>query len=524
MSEKAPIYGLSDIQKIKVNLDALSLVDESTASKARTLVFDREEDTLFVLTTNDFPQLFHQVEDRLLMKDYDLKVFFTDTESFWEAMKWYDVLHNRQQKIKDADLQRMSASGEAAVKLIKDMIEHSEKYSEADFIQQLLSLGYQAGSSDMHFQSEEVGVVMRLRRDGVLETVAIFTHAERQKYLMKMKFLSGAKMNKDKNSQDGRFEVQVDQPGEDIKIDVRVSILPWLRGESIVLRFLDASKWLMTFEDIGFGKYHKDVLDDQLGKRSWLVLVTGPTGSWKTTTVYSIINYLNSPDKKIITLEDPVEYELPGIEQSQIHTESWYSFEEWLKGVLRHDPDVIMVWEIRSLESAEMAINAALTWHLVISTLHTNSAIESIARLVNMWVKPYMLATALNAIVWQRLVRKLATEEEYTLSSAEDTYMKNITKEIKQINKKIKFTYDGVLKRPIGWERARTTWYKWRTAVIEVLDVNEVITQAIMNGKNSYEILELAKKQWFLTLEHNAILKVLEGVTSLAEIRRQIGE
>ena len=458
------------------------------------------------------------------MQEFELEVYYTDTKAFETALGWFGLLKEKQAKIKEEDLKRMNSRGDEAVDLIKKMIAHHDDYTEEEFINQLLSLSYQAWASDVHFQSEEVGVVMRLRRDGILETITIFTHAERKKYTMKMKFISGVKMNLDQASQDGRFDIDIIQPGDNIKIDVRTSILPGLRWESIVLRFLDARKGLMTFEDIGFGKYHTDLLEEQLSKNSGLILVTGPTGSWKTTTVYSLINYLNSPDRKIITLENPVEYELPGIEQSQINEEKGYTFEEWLKGVLRHDPDVIMVWEIRSLETAEMAINAALTWHLVISTLHTNSSIDSIARLVNMWVKPYMLASALNAIIGQRLVRKLATQEKYTPNASDQKYLQWMIKEIKAHTKWVKAEFDWTLLRPQGGERSRSKGYKWRVAVLEALEVDEVITKAIMQGKDSYDILEIAKKEWYLTLEHNAILKVLDGVTSLAEVRRQLGE
>ncbi len=524
MNNQAHIYTYDDVQKIKPQLDALSLVDESTSTKARTLVFGREGNILKVLTTNDFPGLFHQVEDRLLMQDFELEIYYTDTTSFWTALAWFWLLKDKQAKVKADDLEKMNSRGDIAVTLIKKMIQEQDKYTEEEFINQLLALSYQAGASDVHFQSEEVWVVMRLRRDGVLETITIFTHASWRKYTMKMKFISGAKMNLDDTSQDGRFDIEVQQPDENIKIDVRTSILPGLRWESIVLRFLDARKGLMTFEDIWFGSYHTKLLEEQLAKHSGLILVTGPTGSWKTTTVYSLINYLNSPERKVITLEDPVEYELPGIEQSQINAEKWYTFEEWLKGVLRHDPDIIMVWEIRSLETAEMAINAALTWHLVISTLHTNSSIDSIARLVNMWVKPYMLWSALNAIIGQRLIRKLATQETYTPSATDEKYLNSMIKEIKAHTKGIKAEYTGTLVRPKGGERSRSKGYKGRVAVLEALDVNETITKAIMQKKDSYEILEIAKKEWYLTLEHNAVLKVLEWVTSLAEIRRQLGE
>ncbi len=524
MAEKANIYSLEDIRKIDPDLSVLSLVDENIARKSWTLVFAKNETSVSLLTTNDFPQLFHQVEDKLLAQEYDVEVFFTDTQSFAEAMKRYDLLFKRNSDKKKAEDTLMNSRAAEAVSYIKKIVKEHDTYTEAEFIDQILALSFQSGASDVHFQSEEAWVVMRLRRDGLLETVVVFTQAEWKKYLMKIKYISWAKMNQDTTSQDGRFDIKLEQTWEDIQVDVRVSILPGLRWESIVLRFLDARRGLMTFEDIGFGEYHEELLRNQLDRHSGLILVTWPTWSWKTTTVYSMINYLNSPDVKIITLEDPVEYELPGIEQSQIDKQEWYTFEEGLKWVLRHDPDVIMVWEIRTLESAEMAISAALTWHLVISTLHTNSAIESVARLINMWVKPYMLATALNAVIGQRLVRKLATKEEYEVSKADDQYLKKIIKEISSTHKDIDIEYDWILLRPEWGERSKTKGYIWRTAVIEVLDVDDEVTQAIMEGKNSFDIQELAQKRWYLNIEHNAILKVLEGVTSLTEVRRHISD
>ena len=530
MTEEAKIYGLQDIQQLKPNLEALSLVTQNTAQTSQTLVFDRDGETLYVLTTNTFPTLYHQVEDRLAASGYEITTFFTDVESFGYAMQRYDQLHHRNKKVAKDKKDRLDASGQDALEIIKETIKDHSRFTEQEFIEQLLRLSYQWGASDVHFQSEESGVVMRVRKDGLLQTIAIFTHAEWKKYLMKIKFISGTKMNIDETMQDGRFDfVSPDSSGGSSKIDVRVSVMPGLRGESVVLRFLDASKWLMTFDQIWFDAYHLWLLQRQLNKHSGLILVTGPTGSGKTTTVYSLINYLNSPDKKIITLENPVEYELPGIEQSQINEEEGYTFEEWLKWSLRHDPDIIMVWEIRTLETAEMAINAALTWHLVISTLHTNSAIESIARLVNMWVKPYMLATALNAIIGQRLVRKLKSSKPYKLATADDRYIKQIIKEIKAHNKDIDINYDGTLQWPVQDtkksknDKNTIKSYEWRVAVVETLDVNGVITQAIMHGKDSFEIYDLAVNQWYLTIEHNAILKVLEWETSLEEVRRHVG-
>ncbi len=519
-SDVKTILSLEDIQKMTPDLVMVWWISREDAQIAETCFFSRNENVLHLVTTNDFPEKYRTIKSYYEDDGYEIHDHYTDHEAFTEVLTWYDqrdvMVANQKREKQD----RLHAIWTDALDLIRYTYEHHGTFTEEKFIFELLRLSYQAWASDVHFQSEEAGIIMRLRVDGILETVVTFSHVERKKYLMKIKFISGAKMNLDRVAQDGRFDFDLE--GTEEKLDVRVSILPWLRGESVVLRFLDSSKWLMNFEKVGFGKYHMDMLLDQLGKNYGMILVTGPTWSWKTTTVYSMINYLNTSDRKIITLEDPVEYELPGIEQSQINEDKWYTFEWWLKWVLRHDPDVIVVWEIRTLETAEMAINAALTGHLVISTLHTNSAIESLARLVNMWVKPYMLASALNAVIWQRLVRRLATTETYPLKSWDDVYMKKMISEIHKHHKKFNLLYDGTLQRPIWWERAKSTWYKWRVAVVEMLEVNEVVTQAIMNGKNSYEIYEIAFDQGFLTLEHNALMKVLEWMTSLAEVRRRI--
>lgn len=337
---------------------------------------------------------------------------------------------------------------------------------------------------------------------------------------MKIKFISGVKMNITDISQDGRFDFDIHHADETLKIDVRVSIMPGLRGESIVMRFLDASKGIMTLEDIGAQPSHIQTITWHLNRNFGLILLTWPTGSGKTTTVYSLLNMLNTTDKKIITLEDPVEYELPGIEQSQINENKKYTFEAGLKGILRHDPDIIMVWEIRTLETADMAINAALTWHLVISTIHTNSAVEAVTRLLNMGIKPFMLAAALNLVVGQRLVRKL---EEYQLVDAPsdiDTEIRELLTELTTSHPEIVLDYNGKVAEPLFDSDGKPTSYHGRTAVMETLTIGEDLKKAILDGKTSTEITAIAQSQWYLTMKQDAMIKMLEGETSLDEIER----
>lgn len=510
-----------DIKNISPDLTIVGRVPVQDALQSQTTLIGRDDENqnlLHLITTNNIPEKYRSIKKQFERDGYEIEDHFTD----WA---WFDlVLWRYTQMQHDLDEQqidhdnRLHATWEKAIRLIRSTFKDHQTYSEEQFIFELLRLSYMAWASDVHFQSEENGIVMRLRIDWVLKYIVTFEHAERKKYLMKLKFISGVKMNRSTVSQDWRFDFELEWT--DQKLDVRVSVLPGLRWESIVMRFLDATKGLMTFENIWFEDYHIQMLEHQLSKNFWMILVTWPTWSWKTTTVYSLINYLNSSEKKIITLEDPVEYEVAGIEQSQINQEKWYTFEQWLKGILRHDPDIIVVWEIRTLETAQMAINAALTWHLVISTLHTNSSVETIPRLINMWVKPYMLASALNMIIGQRLVRKLTTRETYTPNKADDAYIQQIISHITKYTKHIKVSYDGTLQRPIWWERARTTWYHWRVAILEMLPITQSIKEAIISNDNAHTMYQIAYKDGFLSLEHNAMIKVLRWVTSLAEVRR----
>lgn len=511
-----------DIKEITPDLEILSLIPKSTAETSQTLAYwIVDDETLLIITTNTYTNLYHTTIDRLQAQWYEIDAYFTDDEWFAVALWWY---HKREVQLEQLSLEqqrRMMATWEEAITLIKETYQNHENLTETEFIQELLRLSFQAWASDVHFQAEEVWVVLRLRIDGVMQTILVFTHKAFKKYLMKLKFQAGVKMNIWKTTQDWRFDFDIVRNDWVEKIDVRVSILPWLRGESIVLRFLDAKRGLMTFDDLGCESFHIDILQRQIRETYWLILVTWPTWSWKTTTVYSLLNSLNTSDKKIITLEDPVEYELPWIEQSQINEEKWYTFEEWLKWVLRHDPDVIMVWEIRTIHSAELAVNAALTWHLVISTIHTNTASEAITRMLNMGVKPFMLSSALNVVIGQRLLRHVAKPRHEPANDTLDQEIRTAIIHIKAQAPHFQLPeYDGTIVQPDKRVSKYTHWYQWRSAVFEMLEFSPRLKQAILDNKSAQEIEVLAIQQGFLTLRDNALLKMMRQETSLEEIQR----
>ncbi len=515
----------TDISAIKPNFDMLKLIPKSQAAEDQILVFDKKDNQLQLLTTNNVPAKLDQIISSFQNKNYTVDTYFTDMIGFELALGRYDQMLDFQKQLELREDYRLKVTGKKAIELIKDTIKNKSQFSEVDLINELVRLSFQAGASDMHLQSEQQGVVLRLRINGVLENVATLTHEEYIVYLMKIKYMSGVKINIAKTPQDGRFDFWVWTEGDLIKgkenhrqIDARVSFMPGLRWESIVIRFLDSSQSIMTFSDIGFAPYHIPVIVRNLQKNSGLILMTGPTGSGKTTTLYSMLQYLNNPDIKIITLEDPVEYEIPGIQQSQIHEDQGYTFAEWVRSVLRHDPDVILVWEIRDLDTANAAINAALTWHLVFSTLHTNSALEAIGRLLNLGVKPYLLAPAINMIVGQRLIRELwpdkvpNTKFQFQGSELEEssTYVK-------------KYFPDLLPSKPTLFDpNPDGEWYAGRVAAAEIFEPNEETRKLLLEGKLGWEIFDIIRKTGYMTMRDDGIIKVWNWITTLDELRRII--
>lgn len=437
------------------------------------------------------------------------------------ALKWYDDISVQETEAEEQRARQQNALGQSAEEMLQKLYAEKQNYEDGNFLHEVIRLTYQSGASDLHFQPQSDTVLMRMRKDGIMKNVLEFTQAEFKKYLLKLKFMSGVKMNIDYLPQDGRFDFQVDINGKKKQIDVRVSFMPGLRGEGVVMRFLDADEGILTFTDLGFLPETINMIKEHLTKNYGMILITGPTGSGKTSTLYSMLQYMNNSSKKIITLEEPVEFEIPGIEQSQINPLKGYTYEEGLKAILRHDPDIILVGEIRTKETAEIALNAALTGHLVLSTLHTNSAVEAISRLVNLGIKPYQLAPALNLVIGQRLVRKLhtcATKREATLPEQQE--LKDVVRTINSIDPRRKVEFDGNLWTAVGCDEDSHDGYQGRLAVSEALDVNSDIKDMILNGKNTMDIYAELRNRGFLTMKEDAYIKMLDGKTTLEEIRR----
>lgn len=373
------------------------------------------------------------------------------------------------------------------------------------------------GSSDVHYEAFENHVWVRFRIDGVLVDIFSISHAQYKKIVERLKYAANLKLNITNIPQDGKYSLNLDEK----KVDVRVSTLPIHYWENIVCRILDSAKAIINFEDLGFYWTSKRMLEKSIKQKSGMILVTGPTGSGKTTTLYTILNKLNNREKKIITLEDPIEYEMPWVIQSEIDEKNGITFASGLKACLRQDPDIIMVGEIRDMETLNTTTSASLTGHLVLSTLHTKSAADTLDRIINMGLKPYILASALDTIIAQRLVRRICPDckkqKEKTPS------------DIALIEMMMKETGMNMLSsenmKLYEWEWCSScnhSGYKWRMWVYEIITLTEKIREIIRKWGTVEQVIHEARNGDLIMMKEDGILKALKGYTTIEEILRVI--
>lgn len=504
----------------------LSLIPENLATQYEIVPFDGDGITVALLTTNTFSEELKTIYTWLEQAWYKPDIYYTDKAGIELALTWYTQANAQEQANEQKMKEQKEAIGKNAIAQIMELYPKRSAMDPGEFLMQVIKFGFQAGASDLHMQVQEKDVILRLRIDGVLKTICMFDRNEYMAYVQKVKFLGWMKMNIDYLPQDGRLAFDVDLAnGIHKKIDVRINTMPGMGLENVVLRYLDSNLSVATFEQIWFWWQSYDQLKKSLQHNDGMVLVTGPTWSWKTTTLYTMLQTLNDGTRKIITLEDPVEYTIQGIEQSQINYTKWYTFEEGLKAILRHDPDIILVWETRSAETAKTALNAALTWHLVFTTLHTNSALDALSRLLMMGVEAYLLAPALKMIIAQRLIRKVCPHcvSWRDVSDQEDSFLQKSLEKMNDIRPDLTITYEKKVPTVVWCDQCNSTWYVWRTAVIETLELTPEIREKIVdNLQNTAEIMQLMRNNGFLTMQEDGIIKMLAGQTTMEELRRVI--
>ncbi|MFA5207614.1 MAG: GspE/PulE family protein [Candidatus Paceibacterota bacterium] len=412
----------------------------------------------------------------------------------------------------------------STVPTLKSKIESVALKDVSILLKILMSGAIILDSSDMHIEAIESGSILRVRIDGVLQEVSSFDQQKHQRIVSRIKLLSGLKLNIEDKPQDGRFSIVVNKEDKAEEVEVRVSTLPTEYGETVVMRVLNP-KNLISLEDLGLRKDIYQIFTTQSEKPNGMIIVTGPTGSGKTTTLYAFLKKIRNPEIKVITIEDPIEYHLDGISQTQVNPKKGYDFAAGLKSIVRQDPDAILVGEIRDLETASIALQAALTGHLVLSTLHTNDAAGTIARLQALGEKAVNIAPAINVAIAQRLVRKVCPKcgEFETISPELFEELKKDLENIPQGSDMPELKPDMKIAKIKGCEYCNFTGYKGRVGIFEALTIDDEIQDFILTSPSTSALEKLAIKKGMTTMKQDGLIKVLKGTTTMDEVRRVVG-
>ncbi len=485
---------------------ALKLIPKHEAESLGIVIFFKEGRSIKLGITESSEKI-NPVIKKLADDGFTVTPYLISQSSFRHLFEGYDKIVETKQHSEKIDLKSST----------KWNLKDYNDISATEILEQVIGSALQADASDIHVEPEANAVKVRFRVDGVLVDVSSLPQNLHHQFISRVKILSKLKLNVVATPQDGSLSLTYDGA----QVDIRVSVLPSAFGESVVMRILRQDKGTLKFDELGIMGLAKERILQQMEKPNGMILTTGPTGSGKTTTLYAILNKLNEPGVKIITLEDPVEYKIEGITQTPIDARAGMTFAEGLRAVLRQDPDIVMVGEMRDLETAEIACQAALTGHIVLSTLHTNDAPSAIPRLMDLGTKSFVLAPAINAIIGQRLVRKLCPDckEEYKVS---ESLISRVEMILKAIPKAAKVEFPKVLKfyHSKGCDKCHNLAYKGRMGVYEVFTISETIEQLITQGATNTEIKKQAIVEGMLTMAQDGILKALQGITNIEEVFR----
>jgi len=515
-----------NLRGFAISPDAVKLIPHEQSEKLQVVVFLHVGEEIRVGAINpdaeEIKELAYQLGER---HKANVMIYLISEESYRIGNKVYDALPEIKVIVKGVqitaeDLKKYRDS----IKSFQDVQKLLTGTTVTDVMSVLTAAALELDSSDLHIEAEEADIKVRFRVDGELQTAAKLPKDLWKQIISRIKLVSGLKININDKPQDGRMTIFL----EEGKTDVRVSTLPTTWGESVVMRILKPSAVRVGFDKLGLREKTLARLNKEIVKPHGMIMTTGPTGSGKTTTLYSILQLLNKPGVKIITLEDPVEYKIEGINQSQIDHTKHYSFADGLRSILRQDPDIVMVGEIRDLETGETAINAALTGHLMLSTVHTNDAAGAIPRLISMGVKPFLLAPALNAVIGQRLVRKICEKckVEDEVDEATRERVAKILSEIPEKSGEVAPAIESVkFYKGAGCDICNKSGFKGRIGVYEVLIMDEELEKTVREGSVSeYQMRDIAKNQGMTTMVQDGLLKVVDGVTSVSEVFRVAAE
>jgi len=526
---KAKVYRLpyQNLLDREVSNEVINIIAFEAAENYRIVCFDKSGNKIKVGLTD--PENFKAMEAvNFLVKEEKLRVeyYLISELSFDKIFKQYKnlkseigkALETRAKEEKEEMSKKKKEEGGELEEIIKSA-------PVAKIVSVIIRHAVEGRASDIHIEPTQKESRVRYRIDGVLHTSLVLPKNIHSAIIARIKVLANLKLDETRLPQDGRISMEIGEK----KIDFRVSVLPLIGEEKIVMRILDTTRGAPTLEELGFDGRALRIIKENIKKTNGMLLVTGPTGSGKSTTLFSILNMLNKEGINISTLEDPVEYFIKGVNQSQTRPEIGFTFANGLRSLLRQDPDIVMVGEIRDNETAELAIHASLTGHFVLSTLHTNDALGAVPRLLDMKVEPFLLGSTLNVIIAQRLARKICPyckkEEklpEDVLADMENE-IKNIPASImKESVKDFTDLKKTVFLKGSGCARCGNSGYSGRIAIVEVFDINDKIKEIVMDKNKNLRFEDIKKSQDFITMKQDGTIKVLRGETTMEEIFRVI--
>jgi type IV pilus assembly protein PilB len=515
-----------DLSGITINTDGLKLIPQDIAQKGKIAVFDMTGKKLKLAVVSPQKEETQAILQDLESRGYINSIYIVSNRSLEKAWSRYaDISFTTESKSGSLEINSdqigefisKTRSIDDTKKLIDEVMQMKRAFRISRIVEIVISGAIATKSSDIHIEPEEETARVRFRIDGVLVEIATFDSETFNLLLSRIKLLSGMKLNIKSQAQDGRFSIKIGET----ELEIRSSILPGAYSESIVMRLLNPDSIAVDLNELGIEPELKEIFDKQLSRPDGLILNTGPTGSGKTTTLYAFLKQTLTPGIKIITIEDPIEYHLSGIVQTQVDKSKGYDFASGLRAALRQDPDIIMVGEIRDLETAETAIQSSLTGHLVFSTLHTNTAAGAFTRLIDLGVNPKVLTSAIRIAIAQRLVRKLCPDCKKPVTLDQKTL--KLAKDI----------YDGIDNPKIPWTETfygpgdgcltcNKLKYKGRVAILEAVLSDKAVEEVLQMNPSEREIKEAARGQGILDMSQDGILKAMRGITDITELERVI--
>ena len=510
-----------------IETDALKILSEDKARTGNLAIFKMAGKHLKIAVQNPQKTETAAALKRLETDEYTYELFLVSIHSLLHAWEIYKMVPENREVIGGSihvSNEKISAFQKElhGLEAIKNTIDGTTRARATEALEIIIAGALNMEASDVHIEPEAAQVRLRYRLDGILHDVTFLPTKLYALLLSRIKLISDLKLNIHDRAQDGRFTIKTDRT----EVEVRTSIIPGSNGENMVLRILNPDSLDVKFEDLGMQTWTRQTIEKELKKPNGMIITTGPTGSGKTTTLYTMLKKIYSPEIKVITLEDPIEYHLTGVEQTQVDPAKGYNFPEGLRAIVRQDPDVILVGEIRDSETADTALNAALTGHLVFSTLHTNNAAGAIPRLISLGVKASAIAPAINVAMAQRLVRKLceSCKKKVSLTPAQAAQIKE---RLAAFPKGIPIPKPNELAvyqaKENGCPVCSGMGYKKRVGVFEIILIENEIELLILREPSEFEIKKAAVAQKQITMAQDGLLKILAGITSFEEVERVVG-